>query len=1402
MSKPTTLIFPIYNGKLLNELDCNNFQLLNLDTSNLSIIGGGGSGNDTGTTTAILKGDGNHGFADAVSDVDYASIAFVGQKEDITDHDADVATINTDIATINTSLATKATTTALNNYITSNDAALAIDVANLAAYIVSNDADVALKAYTSDITTALGDKADSASVSAALAGKEPLLPTTVNDRYILARRNSSGTDAWYFVDPVTLGTSSQSFTDGVENSSTTFTSATANFVAGDVGKTITGDNIPAATTIASRTNSTTIILSAAATATGSGNNFTILNRLEVGGTGTVTNVALTNNVTALFTSSVTNPTTSPTITLTPAAAVGANTFYGNFTAFSGTAGFGSAASARTSLGGTTAGQALFQVTNPGAISFPQFTALNAAVTRTPAQVLSDIGGESALTFSTPLLRSVSPANVISIQQATTLQSGYLSNSDWTLFNGKPPGTRTIATTAPLTGGGNLSADRTLAIPAATASIDGYLKATDFTIFNNAVPQSRTISATAPLAITNLGQLNANLTLSIPSATTLRDGYLTATDFGNFRNSTTGSVNAGLGGTLVIDAAAAPPVSRVMLNSVLTSTLQVTLPPAANYTSSMGFPYIEFVDISGGLGGAATANFGIVINRLGTTTDLVDGQQSISVPRGVGYLRVNSSGASNRWTTTRYFVDSFKDSTFPDKTVTLDVTNQDRGVPGTLTLARGDSVTVNPTDTGVIGVVKDIGVAGFVTKSRVSPTDLLPRVDDCGTAGVGLTDSPHIVPDTGANAGTIDTVRIVGTMSGQYVIKWPAAGSFDKGDVVRLVDVSGTVNSVNYVNVVSSNSSDTFAGQSALTFDETNGQRVFISDGSGAWSVSTQKTAVDAFTVVSPVGTVFTVVANTGVAKLNAQLNLLNGANELRILNAFDGLDIELVLVQPSSGAAGTLNLPIGSKVSGGGAGVVSLTATNSAIDRLKGNYEGTIGAFLWQPAILNHTSQAVPNAPSVLTATAASANRINLAWTDNSAVETGFAIERAPGLAGTGFTQIATVGPNVVTYADNNLTSNTGYIYQVRAYNAGGYSTYSNTSSATTNSGGPTAEILEWHFNEGSLLSVGSVVGPTGSLSQASWSTSTQSGTGACFAPIAGMANMPGVAVSIVGATGGTSSYSYKVLAWKTSSGKHNAYVGAAVTSAVSQAVLDGTNYNHISWSAVTGADYYEVFRTAVTGGSPSSLGRLTVPGVGTSVPFGTNFLDDKGLLVSGTTPSDIALSTDIYQAFANTPITYTTNQISVSFWAKALYANTGATVGIVSGASTPSTWKISSVNGSLFQILFVGNTGTLVGTVSNSTLNDGTTWHNIVVEMDNSTAGNVTTGPATAQSIRVFFDGNATPRTVTYTGTTRTGATNFVSGSPFVGGSAFVGSIDDVRVYDHLLTTGDISAIFAGGAQ
>ena len=93
-----------------------------------------------------------------------------------------------------------------------------------------------------------------------------------------------------------------------------------------------------------------------------------------------------------------------------------------------------------------------------------------------------------------------------------------------------------------------------------------------------------------------------------------------------------------------------------------------------------------------------------------------------------------------------------------------------------------------------------------------------------------------------------------------------------------------------------------------------------------------------------------------------------------------------------------------------------------------------------------------PAAPTALAAQAVSVAQIALTWTDNAADETGFKVERAPDNAGAAgaYSEVATVGPNVTSYADAGRNAGTRYWYRVRAFNTGGNSGYSNEASATT----------------------------------------------------------------------------------------------------------------------------------------------------------------------------------------------------------------------------------------------------------------------------------------------------------------------------------------------------------------
>lgn len=117
--------------------------------------------------------------------------------------------------------------------------------------------------------------------------------------------------------------------------------------------------------------------------------------------------------------------------------------------------------------------------------------------------------------------------------ATSSNDGYLTAANWTTFNAKQnqlngtgfvkaTGTtisydnsvyalesRAINTSAPLSGGGNLSANRTISIAKADAVTDGYLAADDFANFNSKVPASRTITINGETY-----DLSANRTYSV------------------------------------------------------------------------------------------------------------------------------------------------------------------------------------------------------------------------------------------------------------------------------------------------------------------------------------------------------------------------------------------------------------------------------------------------------------------------------------------------------------------------------------------------------------------------------------------------------------------------------------------------------------------------------------------------------------------------------------------------------------------------------------------------------------------------------------------------------------------------------------------------------------------------
>jgi Concanavalin A-like lectin/glucanases superfamily/Chitobiase/beta-hexosaminidase C-terminal domain/IPT/TIG domain/Fibronectin type III domain len=146
-----------------------------------------------------------------------------------------------------------------------------------------------------------------------------------------------------------------------------------------------------------------------------------------------------------------------------------------------------------------------------------------------------------------------------------------------------------------------------------------------------------------------------------------------------------------------------------------------------------------------------------------------------------------------------------------------------------------------------------------------------------------------------------------------------------------------------------------------------------------------------------------------------------------------------------------------------------------------------------------------PTAPSNLTATAESASQINISWTastDNVRV-TGYYVQRCSGSGCASFAQVASVSGTTTAYNDTGLAGSTSYSYRVQATDAAGnLSTFSNTASATTSASTSTPGLVAaYDFNGGSGTTLSDVSGNgnTGTIVNATWTTSGKYGSALSF---------------------------------------------------------------------------------------------------------------------------------------------------------------------------------------------------------------------------------------------------------------------------------------------------------------
>ncbi len=154
----------------------------------------------------------------------------------------------------------------------------------------------------------------------------------------------------------------------------------------------------------------------------------------------------------------------------------------------------------------------------------------------------------------------------------------------------------------------------------------------------------------------------------------------------------------------------------------------------------------------------------------------------------------------------------------------------------------------------------------------------------------------------------------------------------------------------------------------------------------------------------------------------------------------------------------TSSAPTGSVSAGFQGTIVSGPVTGSGYGWYYINWDNGVSGYTAQNFLTKISG--TPPAPTNLEAQAFS-GRVELGWSDNSVNESGFKVERR--LGDGAWSQIATLSSgtnNTRYYTDNDIATNTTYLYRVRAYNGEGNSPYTNEVNLTTPAGPPGALAL------------------------------------------------------------------------------------------------------------------------------------------------------------------------------------------------------------------------------------------------------------------------------------------------------------------------------------------------------
>lgn len=361
------------------------------------------------------------------------------------------------------------------------------------------------------------------------------------------------------------------------------------------------------------------------------------------------------------------------------------------------------------------------------------TQLTGGVTAGPgsgsqAATVVSVGGQSAANVAagTVLANAATNLNtasaIVKRDASGNFVAGTITAALTGTASGNPPNSRAINTSAPLAGGGDLSADRTLSIPVSTNSVDGYLSAADHTTFAAKVGPSRNIATSAPL--TGGGNLSADLTLGIPVATNVADGYLSSTDHATFSasaanaiTSLTGDVTASGPGA---SAATVASVGGTAANFIAQGANAANSASAANTSTLIvrrdALGSFSATTVTANLVGNVTGNVsGTALNVTGTVAIANGGSGQTSANAALNAFLPTQTGNANKFLQTDGTNTSWATSTVPNVT---------QGASGTV-LSAGQLLGTNTNDAASAGYVGEIVSASVQKVSSVDFDDVTP-----------------------------------------------------------------------------------------------------------------------------------------------------------------------------------------------------------------------------------------------------------------------------------------------------------------------------------------------------------------------------------------------------------------------------------------------------------------------------------------------------------------------------------------------------------------------------------------------------------------------------------------------------------------------------------------------------